>query len=98
MQCAEKGDERLDLRRPKDSIIKSRTMLGVAEIVIAAFGHLSDRPADPVLAREIIDEMYGLILAEHAQTRLVPFGWDKSLEMKVPMHHYNCSWKSFKPA
>jgi hypothetical protein len=95
LSCIEKGDERLQLGPVKDSIIKSRAMLGVTEIVIAAFGHLSDRPADPMLASRIVDELFEMVRAEHEQAKLVPFGWDKSLEMKVPLHHYNCGFLSF---
>jgi len=95
LACAETFDRDLELRKPRDAIIKSRAMLGVSEIVIAAFGHLSDQPANPILAREIIDDLEKAVKGEFQQTRQVPFGWDKSLELKVPLHHYNCSLKYF---
>ena len=28
---------------------------------------------------------------------LVPFGIDKSLELSIPRHHYNCAYREFKP-
>lgn len=93
--CAEKGDEAIDLARAKEDIIKARALLGVADIVIGAFGHLSDQIAEPRLARRIIDDLASLVSSAYPSTLTFPFGWDKSLDLHVPLHHFNASFKSY---
>jgi hypothetical protein len=95
LSCTEKDDESLDLKKPRDAIIRIRAMLGVTDIVLSAFGHLSERPAQPMIARAIVDQLYELIKAQYPQTVSVPFGWDKGISMEVPLHHYNCGFLSF---
>ncbi|MFH1784939.1 MAG: methyltransferase domain-containing protein [Candidatus Micrarchaeota archaeon] len=93
--CAEKEDGVLDLTNIRDDILKSRAMLGVDDIVLGAFGHLSEETADPLLARRIIDDLLSMVQSSYPSTKSFPFGWDKSLDIKVPLHHFNASFKSY---
>ena len=93
--CVENHDVSMDLRMVCKDILESRVMLGAAEIVIGSFAHLSNDLADPSLARRIIDELASEVLAGHPGTKSFPFGYDKSIDMHVPLHHYNCAFKSY---
>ncbi|VVC03870.1 putative threonine--tRNA ligase 2 [Candidatus Bilamarchaeum dharawalense] len=95
--CAEKGDDRLNLIPVRDDIVRARAMLGVADIVVGAFGHLSDQVADPSLARTIIDNLVESIRPIHPGIKTFPFGWDKTLDLHVPLHHFNVSFRSYSP-
>lgn len=94
--CVEKGDEKLALAAVKDDILRARARIGVAEIVIGAFGHLSKDVASAMLARSIIDDLLGMVRAEFPATKTFPFGWDKSIELRIPLHHYNVAFRSFE--
>ena len=93
----ESNDEALDLGRIKNDVFRSRALIGAANIVISAFGHLDGNSACPALAKEIINRLVETIVVSHPDTREVPFGWDKSLDISVPRHHYNIAFRSFKP-
>jgi SAM-dependent methyltransferase len=102
--CVEDGDTDLDLSEVKKHVLQSRRMLGVPEIVVSAFGHLGGTK-DPELAKTKVDELYQLIRAEYTATKLVPFGWDKTLDLEneslsinVPLHHFNFGFASFSSA
>ncbi|MBU0532091.1 methyltransferase domain-containing protein [Candidatus Micrarchaeota archaeon] len=94
--CVEKGDNGLDLLDDvKEAILRSRQMLGVEEIVIAAFAHLSENSAEPELARRMMSILTYKLKEDGLNIKEVPFGWDKSLDLYMPLHHYNCSFASF---
>lgn len=95
--CVEKGDEKLDLNMIKEDILSRKKFLGVPEIVVGSFGHLSATPAEAGIAKKIIDELVALLSAAEKGIKSFPFGWDKSLELKVPLHSYNVSFASFEP-
>jgi len=94
--CVEKGDEKLELNKVVDDILQARILLGVQSIILGAFGHLSVNPAEPRFAKMLSDELIAAVRTRHAQIDSFPFGWDKSLELSVPLHHYNCSFRSFE--
>lgn len=96
--CVEKGDEKVRLWEVRDDILKARALIGVADIVVGAFGHLSNKVAVASVAREIVDQLVIMVTELHPATKTFPFGWDKSLELYVPLHHYNVSFKSFEPS
>ena len=96
--CVEKSDEKINLWIVKNDIVKAMAMLRVAEIVMGAFGHLSEIPADPATAKRIVDDLIELVKMEYSDTKTFPFGWDKSLEINVPLHHYNFAFKSYPPS
>lgn len=93
--CSERGDESLDLSRAIDDIIRARALLGVTDIVIGAFGHLSENVAEPWLARRIVDDLALFVQSKYSQTKTFPFGWDKSIDLHIPLHHFNVSFKSY---
>ncbi|MFH1521077.1 MAG: threonyl-tRNA synthetase editing domain-containing protein [Candidatus Micrarchaeota archaeon] len=93
--CAEKGDEAIDLTPVTEDIIRARALLGVVDIVIGAFGHLSNQIAEPALARQIIDNLAFQVRSIHPSTKQFPFGWDKSIDLHIPCHHFNTSFKSY---
>ncbi|MDO8554551.1 MAG: threonyl-tRNA synthetase editing domain-containing protein [Candidatus Micrarchaeota archaeon] len=112
--CVEKGDEGVDLDRVKTDILRSSALIGVSEIVIGAFAHLSNNVATAELARDIIDELANCVNArilndfidkvDMGETKIkipkiyvYPFGWDKSIKLNIPLHHYNFSFRSFEP-
>ncbi len=95
--CVEKGDEKVDLVEIMNDVVRARTLVGASDIVIGAFAHLSNNVAEPVIAKQIIDILVESIKITHKRTRQYPFGWDKSLEFCVPLHHYNIAFRSFEP-
>ena len=95
--CAEKGDEQLKLELIRDDIIRARAVLGVLEIVVCPFGHLSTNPAEAMLARKITEDLGILVQTTYPETKTVPFGWDKSVDFHTPRHHYNVAFRSFTP-
>ncbi len=95
--CVEEGDERLELDEVRTDILKSRSLLGTPDIVLGAFAHLSDKTAQPILARRIIDHLYDAVRVQHIQTVQFPFGWEKSLDLHIPCHHFSASFRSFPP-
>lgn len=95
--CVECGDGRLDLQTVRKDVRRARALLGVSEIVIGAFAHLSADAADALTARGIMDRLIEGVTADHAQTQTFPFGYDKLLEIKLPAHHYNAAFRSFEP-
>lgn len=94
--CVEKGDEKLDLEKVKIDILSGAALLKASEIVVGAFGHLSNKLADVPIAATIIDELFAIVKASFPATKMFPFGWDKSLMLKIPLHHYNVSFRSFE--
>lgn len=94
--CVEMTDEKLDLVPVKDDVIRAKALLGVSDIIISAFAHLSAEVASPALARDILQKLFLLVESVNPSTHLVPFGWDKSLEIHVPVHHFNAAFRSFR--
>ena len=95
--CVEKGDERLELCKVMEDALSRQKFLGVPGIVVGSFGHLSTKPAEAGIARKIVDDLIALLAAAGKGIKSFPFGWDKSLELKVPLHGYNISFASFEP-
>jgi ubiquinone/menaquinone biosynthesis C-methylase UbiE len=93
--CVENGDEQLDLGRVRGDITRAKRLIGVPSVVVGPFAHLSERPALPEAAKCAMERLYLALGTE--QFTEVPFGWDKSLRLHVPRHHYNVSLKSFAP-
>lgn len=93
--CVEAGDNDVRLEAVRDDIISAKALVGALEIVVGAFGHLSDNPAPPMLARQIMDDLVSMVRLDCPAAKTYPFGWDKSLELCVPCHHYNVSFKSY---
>lgn len=96
--CVERGDELLDLGKIKEDVIRARALLNVQEIVMQAFSHLSSNTGSATLAFNVTEELFHIVKEDCQNTTLVPFGWDKSLELLVPLHHYNVSFRSFFPS
>ncbi len=92
--CIERGDAQVNLDDVRKSILDAQRMVGAQSIVLSAFGHLSTEVARPQVAFEIMQRLASVV----PEATLIPFGWDKSLEINVPLHHYNISFKSFTPA
>lgn len=86
----------MDLDEVASEIIRRKALLGVSEIVLGAFAHLSEKPTDPITARQILDGLSTELQITETVIAL-PFGWDKSLDIHVPLHHYNASGLYFKP-
>jgi len=95
--CVEKGDEEVDLAEVREDVFRARALLGVPEIVIGAFAHLSENAAEARIARKIIDDLVALCQTRYTGTKTFPFGWDKGLSLHVPLHHYNSALKIFGP-
>jgi len=95
--CVESGDKGLGLEPVRDEILRSRALLGVPEIVLGAFAHLSDEAAGGEEAQAVVLDLLALVRASHGQTRTSPFCWDKSLGLDFPCHHYNVSFRTFRP-
>ena len=94
--CVEKGDERVHLDAVKTDVLKAKALLGVSEIIISAFAHLSGDVASAQLAKGIVESIACLVQAEYP-VKVIPFGWDKSLNIHIPLHHYNVAFRSFGP-
>lgn len=96
--CVENSDTNndLDLEAIKNDILGARALLGTPEIVIGAFAHLSDKPAEAGVAKRITDELSTIIRNVWDSTRAYPFGWAKSMGFHAPNHNYNFSFRSFK--
>ncbi len=94
--CVEHGDEKLALGPIVADVLTSRKMIGVPEIVISAFAHLSERPAPPGIAIEVIGALVREVRAAWPDTCEAPFGYDKSFGVFVPAHHYAASFKSYQ--
>lgn len=93
--CIENGDQNLELKPIVDDILKSRALLGVLEIVMGAFGHLSTNVAPPMTAKIILDNLINKTKEVYQEVKSFPFGYDKSLEISVPLHPFNISFRSF---
>jgi ubiquinone/menaquinone biosynthesis C-methylase UbiE len=94
--CIEEGDEEVDLIKVRDRLVRLAARLGVYEIVMTPFGHLSEKPAKATLARTIIDNLIELTRERFSSTKETPFGWDKSLTfIDVPCHPRNISGMYF---
>ena len=93
--CIEKDDQSLDLVVVRDDIIKAKALLGVQDIVISAFGHLSENVAEAAIANQVLDLLSKLVQAACNNVKIVPFGWDKKLDIHIPLHPYNCALRSF---
>ncbi len=93
----EKGDDKTDLEEVKKDVLRARALLGVPEIVIGSFAHLSNDTAEPGLAKTVVERLLELVRLEHTATKSLPFGWDKSLDFHLPLHHYNMAHREFKP-
>ncbi len=94
--CVEKGDEVLDLGEIRDEIARAKNRVGASEIIVCAFGHLSDIPEEPEVAKRILGDLSELLMADHRVQR-PPFGWDKTLTLDVPAHPYNMTGLIFTP-
>ncbi len=91
----EKTDRFVDLSAVAKSISEAGKRIGVQSVVLIGFGHLSSELAPLREATEII----GNLAAELAKTNVVTIidgGYDKSLIMEVPRHHYNCAYRQFR--
>jgi len=95
--CVEAGDENIDLKPVVQSILDARVLVAAKDIVVGSFGHLSANPADPALAKVLSEQVFKGVLKEYPDTLTYLFGWDKSLEMRMPCHPMNASFKSFGP-
>ncbi len=93
--CVERGDELLDLGKVKEDIIRAMALLNVQEIVMQAFSHLSNNAGAATLAFTVTQDVFRIVKEDCQNTVLVPFGWDKSLELLVPLHQYNVAFRSF---
>ncbi|MBI5046221.1 hypothetical protein HZC07_00625 [Candidatus Micrarchaeota archaeon] len=93
--CIEKEDGKIVLSRVRDFVIETKKTAGAAKIVIVPFGHLSTEPAEAEFAKTVIDALVQMIRELEAETTDVPFGWDKSLFLDIPCHHYNVRFGSF---
>lgn len=95
--CVEKGDERTWIAKVKEDILRARALVSAPEIVVGAFAHLSRDAAPAELAKRIMDDLVSIVRAAYPETKTFPFGWDKSLKLRVPLHHYNVAFRSFEP-
>lgn len=93
----EKDDAVLDLAKVSCDILHARALLGVQEIVLGAFAHLGGNAAEADVARRIMDDLARAVKTDFPALKTFPFGWDKSLEISVPLHHYNIAYRDFKP-
>ncbi|MBU0527343.1 methyltransferase domain-containing protein [Candidatus Micrarchaeota archaeon] len=94
--CVERGDEVLDLREIRDEIARTKKRVGASEIIVCAFGHLSDIPEEPEVARRILRNLSELLMVDNI-VQQPPFGWDKTLTIDVPAHQYNMTGLIFTP-
>ena len=95
--CVEKGDESLDLSTVAGDVIRAKAIVGVSDIVIGSFAHLSSKVACPEIARSVVDGLIEELQLRMPDVKHFPFGWDKSFELNVPLHHYNIAFRSFNP-
>ena len=95
--CVEKGDESLDLSTVAGDVIRAKAIVGVSDIVIGSFAHLSSKVACPEIARSVVDGLIEELQFRMPDVKHFPFGWDKSFELNVPLHHYNIAFRSFTP-
>jgi len=93
--CVETGDEKLDLAPIVESILDARVLVGAKDIVVGAFGHLTTQPAEPGIAKLITEVLTYKVKKEYPDTQTYPFGWDKAVDLSVPCHPMNMSFKSF---
>ena len=95
--CVEAGDEKLGLAPVIESILDARVLVGAKDIVVGAFGHLTTKPAEPGFAKILSEVLAYKVKKEYPNTQTYPFGWDKAVELSIPCHPMNMSFKSFEP-
>ncbi|MBI5227823.1 hypothetical protein HY988_04520 [Candidatus Micrarchaeota archaeon] len=95
--CVEQGDERISLDQVAKDIMRIQEMIRSTDIVIGAFGHLSDKVALPHVARIISDQLFHIVQSRYERTMQIPFGWDKSISSTIPMHNFNAGFRSYAP-
>lgn len=66
--------------------IKKARQLGVKNIVLFPFVHLSDQVSDPATAMKILEDVYEKLVSLGYQADKAPFGWEKIFSLTSKGH------------
>lgn len=90
----EARDTEVDLLQVALEIRAFGDRIKINHTTLIPFGHLSNDLAPLSQALEIIRKI-GEQYSKFGEVDIVPGGYDKSLLLEVPRHHYNCAWREF---
>ncbi len=86
LTSAEIGDNQNTSKEASDDITESIQKLGAKRILVYPFAHLAQDLAPPTVALEIIKTLATELSKAGFEVHRAPFGWNKSLELKVKGH------------
>lgn len=92
--CLEKGDDESKLSNFKNECMKILETLGVKNLVLFPFAHLSNNLLKFGLAKNLFDKMTNIMqLINNINIQTIPYGYDKSFDLSVKGHSYNVMWR-----
>ncbi len=94
----EKGDDPSVVSQALEGLEKTRKQLGSESVVVYPYAHLSSTLSKPDDARKILNELEEGAKAQGFNVHHVPFGWNKSLTLKVKGHPLAEQSKFFSPS
>lgn len=92
----ERGDQFLQTTPIAASISEFAMRIGVEHATLCGFGHLSRNLAPMQTAIAVLKGVH-TELSKVMPCEMLPFGIDKSLDLAIPLHHYNAGFREFRP-
>ena len=96
--------EKYDIKNSEKIIEKSieeinimTKRLGVNNLAIFPFAHLSEETSNPYISNKIIKELYKRIKSRGYSVDKVPFGWEKIFSLTSKGHPLSESLRTIKP-
>jgi len=93
----EEGDDESVVEQCVQEVEKAENQLKCTSFIVYPYAHLSNNLAPPAKAKEILVDLEKRIEAIGVSVHHVPFGWNKSLSMKVKGHPLAEQSKYFQP-
>lgn len=92
--CMEEGDDKSKLDKFEKECIKIINNLGVKNLIIFPFAHLSSKLLDYEVAKSLYEKIVkNSQKLKEVKVDCIPYGYDKSFEMEVKGHSYNVMWR-----
>ena len=86
LASVEKEDDQSVVDQSIDSLVKTGKQLGTNSFVLYPYAHLSADLASPATAKSVVQNIEDRAKNQGLEIHHVPFGWNKSLSMKVKGH------------
>ncbi len=96
--------EKCDAKNPKAVVeksvretIKMAEQLGVKNLVLFPFVHLSDQISDPDTAKKIMEDFHKTLMTSGYPVDKAPFGWEKMFSLTSKGHPLAESSRTIRP-